>query len=134
MDRSAAKPPLFNGMDYPFWKIRMTAYLQSISSRVWEICENERYEVLAARVGQEQIDQQEANSKARNALSRVFRLLSLIVFLTTLRLKRSGKLWKNIMRGHLMLRPDSLRLTGVSMRTLFGCLVSRSIRCFLGFR
>ena len=34
--------------------------------RVWEICEDPNYEVLAARVGQEQIDQHNANSRARN--------------------------------------------------------------------
>ena len=68
MDRSAGKPPLFNGTDYSYWKIRMTAYLQSINSRVWEICEDEHYEVLATHVGQEQIDQHEGNSKARNAI------------------------------------------------------------------
>jgi len=36
--------------------------------RVWEIVEDTHYEVLATRVGQEQIDQHNANSRARSLL------------------------------------------------------------------
>ena len=46
----------------------MSAHLQGIDWRVWEICEDPNYEVLAACVGQEQIDQHNANSKARSVL------------------------------------------------------------------
>jgi len=97
MDRSAGKPPLFNGTDYPYWKIRMTAYLQSIRSHVWEICENERYEVLAARVGQEQIDQHEANSKARNAL---FSCLSPTEFNRVSHHATAREIWKTLEKYH----------------------------------
>ena len=45
-------------------EIRISTHLQGIDWRVWEICEDPNYEVLAARVGQEQIDQHNANSKA----------------------------------------------------------------------
>ena len=68
MERGSGKPSFFDGTNYFYWKVRMTVYLQSISTRIWEICEDECYEILAARVGQEQIDQHEANSKARNAI------------------------------------------------------------------
>jgi len=131
MERGSAKPPYFDGTNYPYWKIRMCTYLQSIGSCIWEICENVHYEVLAARVGQEQVYQHEANCKARNAL---FLCLSPTEFDRVSHRAMAQEIWKNIMRELLMLRPDSLRLTGVSMRTLFSCLVSRSIRYFLGFR
>ncbi|HET8670375.1 MAG TPA: DUF4219 domain-containing protein, partial [Candidatus Saccharimonadales bacterium] len=67
MDRGSGigKPPFFDGTNYPYWKIRMSAHLQGIDSRVWEICEDQAYTVFAARVGQEQIDQHNANCKAR---------------------------------------------------------------------
>ena len=68
MERGNGKAPWFDGTNYPYWKIQMRAYLNSIRSSVWEICENTEYVVLAARVGQIQIDQHKANSKARNAL------------------------------------------------------------------
>ena len=45
--------------------------------RVWKICEDPNCEVLAARVGQEQIDQHNANSKARSV---IFSSLSLSEF------------------------------------------------------
>jgi hypothetical protein len=131
MERGSGKPPFFEGTNYPYWKIHMSVYLQSINSRVWEICEDEHYEVLAAHVGQEQMDQHEPNSKARMQSFLAFRLLNLIVFLTTLRLGRYGKLLKNIIMELLMLSPDSLRPTDVSTGTLSNCLESLSIRCFL---
>ena len=68
MDRGASKPPLFDGKNYAHWKIRMCAYLQGIDSKVWEICENAQYRVLATRTTPEQKEQHEANCKARNAL------------------------------------------------------------------
>ena len=97
MDRSVGKSLLFNGMDYPYWKIRMIAYLKSISSRVWEICENECYEVLAARVGQEQIDQHEANSKACNAL---FSCLSPTEFNRVSHHATTREIWKTLEKYH----------------------------------
>src|SRR5579859_5947014 len=62
------KPPEFDGVNYPFWKIKMQAHLMGVDWRVWEIVEDPHYEVLAARVGQEQIDQHNANSRARSLL------------------------------------------------------------------
>ena len=56
------KPPEFDGKNYPHWKIKMQAHLMGVNSRVWDIVEDPNYEVLAARVGQEQVDQHNANS------------------------------------------------------------------------
>ena len=66
MERGFDKPPHFDGTNYPYWKIHMCAHLQGIDWRVWEICEDPNYEELAARIGQEQISQHNANSKARS--------------------------------------------------------------------
>src|SRR5579859_2466694 len=62
------KPPEFDGVNYPFWKINMQAHLMGVDWRVWEIVEDPHYEVLAAHVGQEQINQHNANSRARSLL------------------------------------------------------------------
>ena len=64
MEHGIGKAPLFDGTNYPYWMIRMSAHLSGIDWRVWEIVENADYEVLAAHVGQEQIDQHNANRKA----------------------------------------------------------------------
>ena len=90
MERGSSKPPLFDGTNYPYWKIRMSAYLQSIGSRVWEICEDQTYVVLAVRVGQEQIDRHEANCRARNAL---FSSLSLSEFDRVSHLATARGIW-----------------------------------------
>jgi len=97
MERGSGKPPFFDGTNYPYWKIRMSAYLQSISSRVWEICEDEHYEVLAARVGQEQIDQHEANSKAHNA---IFSCLSPTEFDRVSHHTTAREIWKTLEKYH----------------------------------
>jgi hypothetical protein len=77
MEHGSDKLPFFDGTNYLYWKIRMSAHLQGIDWRVWEICEDPNYEVLVARVGQEQIDQHNANSKAHSV---IFSSLSLSEF------------------------------------------------------
>ena len=32
-------PPLFNGIDYAYWKVRMRAFLQSLDEKVWQVVE-----------------------------------------------------------------------------------------------
>lgn len=93
MERSLSKLPFFDGMDYPYWKIHMFAHLWSIGSWVWEICEDPDYVVLAARIGQEQIDQHEANSKARNA---IFSCLSLLEFDHVSHLATAREIWDTL--------------------------------------
>jgi hypothetical protein len=68
MERGSGKPPFFDGTNYPYWKIRMSAHLQGIDWKVWEICENANYVVLDTRNTQDQIDQHNTNSKARSVL------------------------------------------------------------------
>ena len=97
MEHGSGKSLFIDGTNYPYWKIRMSAYLQSISSRVWEICEDERYKVLAARVGQEQIDQHEANSKACNAL---FSCLSPTEFNRVSHHATAQEIWKTLEKYH----------------------------------
>ena len=41
MDRgqSLIIPPLFNGTNYAYWKVRMRAFLQSLDEKVWQAVE-----------------------------------------------------------------------------------------------
>jgi hypothetical protein len=34
---SSTRPPLFNGTNFSFWKIRMKTYLMSLGMEVWQI-------------------------------------------------------------------------------------------------
>jgi len=31
------RPPMFNGMNYAFWKIRMRIFMESIDALIWEV-------------------------------------------------------------------------------------------------
>ena len=75
------------------------------------------YLVLGAHIGQEQIDQHEANNKQEMLCLHVFRFPSLSVFLASIWLMGSGLLMRNIMRAHLM------RHIIASIRTSCNCLV-----------
>ena len=33
------KPPQFDGINYPYWKAKMTTYIESINRKVWKVVE-----------------------------------------------------------------------------------------------
>ena len=35
------KPPFFTGIDYPYWKTKMTWFLQSTDLDLWDVIEND---------------------------------------------------------------------------------------------
>ena len=37
--RSLIIPPLFDGINYAYWKVRMKAFLQSLDEKVWQAVE-----------------------------------------------------------------------------------------------
>ena len=37
---STTRPPLFTGTDYPYWKTKMTWFLQSINLDLWDVIED----------------------------------------------------------------------------------------------
>ena len=36
---SATKPPLFDGTNFVFWKVRMRTYLMALGADVWDVVE-----------------------------------------------------------------------------------------------
>ena len=72
MDRgqSLIIPPLFDGTNYAYWKVRMRAFLQLLDEKVWQVLEigwTKPKEVLA--------DWNDAKIKAANFNSRVLNAL-----------------------------------------------------------
>ena len=68
--RSLIIPPLFEGTNYAYWKIRMRAFLQYLGEKVWQAVEigwTKPTEALA--------DQDDAKIKASNFNSRVLNVL-----------------------------------------------------------
>ena len=72
MDRgqSFIIPPLFDGTNYAYWKVRMRAYLQSLDEKVWQAVEigwTKPKEALADW-NDDKIKATNFNSRALNAL------------------------------------------------------------------
>jgi hypothetical protein len=110
MELGFGKSPFFDGTNYPYWNIRMSAHLRSISSWGWEICEVGSYVVLATRITQEQIEQHDANSKARNAL---FSCISPSEFDRVSHLATAQEIWDTLQRYHEGTSQVKTRLFGM---------------------
>ena len=67
MDRgqSLIIPPLFNGTNYAYWKVRMRAFLQSLDEKVWQAVE-----IGWTKPKEASTDWDEAKIKAANFNSR----------------------------------------------------------------
>jgi hypothetical protein len=66
-----------DGTNYPYKKICMSAFLQSIGYRVWDICLDAAFNVASARITLIQVEFHDSNEKTRNAL---FSCLSMAEF------------------------------------------------------
>ncbi|XP_021320538.1 uncharacterized protein LOC110436975 [Sorghum bicolor] len=99
MERGSGKPPFFDGTNYPYWKIRMSAHLQGIDWLVWEICDDAAFVVLEprARTTQDQKDRHNANSRARSVL---FSSLSLSEFERVSDCATAREIWVRLQSYH----------------------------------
>jgi hypothetical protein len=97
MERGVGKPLFFDGTNYPYWKIRMSAYLRSISYRVWEICLDAIFDATSDQITPIQMEFHDSNNKARNAL---FLCLSLGEFERVRHLTTAHQIWSTLERFH----------------------------------
>ena len=63
-------PPLFDGTNYAYWKVRMRAFLQSLDEKVWQAVE-----IGWTKPTEVPTDQDEAKIKAANFNSRALNAL-----------------------------------------------------------
>ena len=72
MDRgkSLLIPPLFDGTNYAYWKVRMKAFLQSLDEKVWQVME-----IGWTKPKEAPADWDDANIKAANFNSRALNAL-----------------------------------------------------------
>jgi hypothetical protein len=97
MERGVGKPPFFDGTNYPYWKIRTSAYLQSISYRVWQICLDAIFDATSDRITPIQMEFHDSNNKARNTL---FSCLSFGEFERVGHLNMAHQIWSILERFH----------------------------------
>ena len=67
---SIARPPLFNGSDYTYWKTRMRIFLISMDFELWTIVENgfQKSSLLMSEWNESEKKVFALNAKAMNAL------------------------------------------------------------------
>jgi hypothetical protein len=68
MECGVGKPPFFDGANYPYWKIHMSLFLQSIGYRVWDICLDVAFNAASERINPIQVEFHDSNNKDRNTL------------------------------------------------------------------
>ena len=76
MDRGGSLiiPPLFDGTNYAYWKIRMRAFLQSLDEKVWQAVE-----ISWTKPTEVSADWDDAKIKAANFNSRALNALFSVV-------------------------------------------------------
>ena len=72
MDRgqSLIIPPLFDGTNYAYWKVRMRVFLQSINEKVWQVVE-----IVWTKPKEASTDWEEAKIKAAKFNNRALNAL-----------------------------------------------------------
>ena len=61
-------PPIFDGTNYNYWKVRVTAYIQSLGTDVWDIIEIGYNFPSATPTDAAENKKYETNAKAVNTL------------------------------------------------------------------
>ena len=67
---SITRSPIFNGMDYTYWKTRMRIFLISMDFELWNIVENEFSKYSLPMIDWNELEKKTfaLNAKAMNAL------------------------------------------------------------------
>ena len=65
---ASIRPPIFDGTIFNYWKVRVTAYLQSLGTDVWDIIETGYNFPSATPTDAAEKKKYETNAKAVNTL------------------------------------------------------------------
>eukprot|EP00253_Pinus_taeda_P027337 PITA_27337 len=91
------RPPIFDGSNFFYWKVRTTAYLQSLGIDVWEIVEGGYTFPSAIPTDTASKKQYETNAKAVNTL---LGSLSQLEFVKVMQLKTAKEIWDKIILSY----------------------------------
>ena len=91
------RPPIFYGRNFIYWKVRTTAYLQSLGIDVWEIVEGGYTFPSAIPIHTAGKKQYETNAKVVNTL---LGILSQSEFVKVMRLKSAKEIWDKIVLSY----------------------------------
>jgi len=91
------RPPIFDGSNFVYWKVRTTSYLQSLGTNVWEIVEGGYTFPSAIPTDALGKKQYETNAKAINTL---LGSLSQSRFVKFMQLKSAKEIWDKIVLSY----------------------------------
>ena len=91
------RPPIFDGRNFVYWKVRTTAYLQSLGTDVWEIVEGGYTFPSTIPTNTVSKKQYETNAKAVNTL---LGSLSQSEFFKVMQLKIAKEIWDKIILSY----------------------------------
>ena len=90
---ASIRPPIFDGSNFVYWKVRITAYLQSLGIEVWDIVEIGYTFPSATPTDTAGKKQYETNAKVVNTL---LGSLSQSKFVKVMQLKTAKEIWDKI--------------------------------------
>eukprot|EP00253_Pinus_taeda_P032890 PITA_32890 len=94
---ASIRPPIFDGSNFIYWKVRTTTYLQSLGTEVWDIVEGGYRFPSATPTDTTSKKEYETNAKAVNTL---LGSLSQLEFIKVMQLKTSKEIWDKIILSY----------------------------------
>ena len=94
---ASIRPPIFDGRNFAYWKVRITTYLQSLGIEVWDIMETGHTFPSSTPTNTVGKKQYETNVKAINTL---LGSLSQLEFVKVMQLKTAKEIWDKIILSY----------------------------------
>ena len=93
---STNKPPLFDGTNFSFWKVRMRTYLMALGVDVWDVVET-GYIIPVVLASKDDKLEFIFNSKGMNA---IFNGLAKVEFLKVIHLETAKEMWNKLISNY----------------------------------
>jgi hypothetical protein len=94
---ASIRPPIFDGTNFNYWKVRVTAYLQSLGMDVWDIIETGYTFPSATPTDAAEKKKYETNAKVVNTL---LGFLSQTEFVKVMQYKSTKEIWDKIVLSY----------------------------------
>ena len=94
---ASIRPPIFDGTNFVYWKVRVTAFLQSLGTEVWDIIDTGYTFPSATPTDPAEKKKYETNAKVVNTL---LGCLSQLEFLKVMQYKSTKEIWDKIVLSY----------------------------------
>ena len=94
---ASIRPPIFDGTNFVYWKVRVTAYLQSLGTEVWDIIDTGYTFPSATPTDPTEKKKYETNAKVVNTL---LGSLSQSEFVKVMQFKSAKEIWDKIVLSY----------------------------------